>query len=256
MKIVILAGGTQSTIIDENEGLPKPMAEIGEKPILWHIMKGFSAQGYNDFIICGGYKVNCIKDYFIDYYIYQSDITVDLQTNKIHVHKKRTENWNVTVVDTGLLSTPGMRVLQIKDYVGEEDFIVIHGDCLSNINITELITTHKKEHKTATVTVAKPTGRNVILPIYLDGTMMSGNVAALPENQAWVNACCKVFTKDVFLYLEKTLDLGLGLFSRLSKSNQIVTYKHEGFWSPVETKRDYVSLQKLWNESKAPWKIW
>ena len=128
MKVVILAGGMQSTITDEREGLPKPMASVGENPILWHIMKFFSAQGYHNFIICGRYKVNLIKEYFMDFYIYQSDITVNLETNQIVVHKKRTEDWNVTVVDTGLETTPGKRVLQIQSYIGDEDFILVHGD--------------------------------------------------------------------------------------------------------------------------------
>ena len=256
MKIVILAGGMQSTIVDEKEGLPKPMATIGEKPILWHVMKYFSTQGYHDFVVCGGYKVNLIKEYFMDFYIYQSDITVDLGSNEVIIHKKRTEDWNITVVDTGLDTTPSERVLQIQPYINGEDFMVVHGDCLFNIDINQLVSIHNRNRKLATIAVARPTGRNEILPITVDGIMMTDSIAALPENQAWVNACCKVFTQDIFKYLESTQNLGKKLFQTLTGENQIMTYKHYGFWSPVETKRDYTALQTMWNRNEAPWKIW
>lgn len=256
MKVVILAGGMQSTIVDEKEGLPKPMATIGEKPLLWHIMKNFSTQGFSDFIVCGGYKVNLIKDYIMDFYIYQSDITVDLESNQIILHKKKTENWNVTVVDTGLDTLPGMRVQQIMEYIGDEDFAVVHGDCLSNIDLKKLVELHNNNNKTATITVARPTGRNEILPIDLNGEILETSLARLPENQAWVNACCKIFSKDIFEYLKVESDLGMSLFRRLTIDNRISIFKHYGFWSPVETKRDYASLQGMWNRGEAPWKIW
>ena len=179
MRIVILAGGMQSTVVDESEGLPKPMATIGDKPILWHIMKNFATQGFYDFIICGGYKVNLIKEYFMDYYIYQSDITVDLETNSVEIHKKKTENWNVTVVDTGINTAPGARVKQVREYIGEEDFIVVHGDCLSDIKISELIDTHNKQQRVATLAVARPTGRSEVLPIHSDGLLMADQVSKL-----------------------------------------------------------------------------
>ena len=139
MKVVILAGGQKSTISSEQVGIPKPMVEIGGKPMLWHIMKSFSAHGLNEFVICGGYKVDMIKEYFMDFYIYQSDITVDLQTNTIQVHKNRTEDWRVTVVDTGVQASTGQRVSQIKEYVDDDTFIVTYGDCLSDVNVKEMI---------------------------------------------------------------------------------------------------------------------
>lgn len=256
MKVVILAGGQQSAISNEREGIPKPMATIGEKPILWHIMKSFSVQGFKDFIVCGGYKVNQIKEYFMDFYIYQSDITVDLKANTIKIHKKMTEDWNVTVVDTGLKSTFGSRVMQVSSYIGNEDFIVVHGDCLSNIDIKSMLKLHNNGNKIATVAVARPTGRNEILPLTVENDIMTDNIAALPENQAWVNACCKVLKRGIFDYLTDNSDLGLDLFRSLSQDKQMMTYKHYGFWSAVETKRDYVALQELWNREKAPWKIW
>lgn len=256
MKAVILAGGMQSTIVDENESIPKPMATIGGKPILWHIMKYFSSQGCCDFIVCGGYKVNLIKEYFNDFYVYQSDITVDLGTNEITIHKKRTENWNVTVVNTGINTSPGDRILRIQSYVGDDDFFVVHGDCLFNIDLKRLNELHREEKKIATLAVARPTGRNEILPIGMDGIMMTARVAELPENQAWVNACCKVFTKNIFQYLEKSPDFSKQLFHALAEDDEIITYKHHGFWSPIETKRDYVALQNMWNSDEAPWRIW
>lgn len=256
MKVVILAGGTQSIIAEEREGIPKPMVTIGEKPILWHLMKYFSSQGFCDFIVCGGYKVNMIKDYFMDFYIYQSDITVNLEDNTVKIHKKKTEDWNVTVVDTGIDTPPGQRVLFAKDYIGSDDFILIHGDCLFNIDVKKLVEVHNRDGKVATVSVAHPTGRNEILPLCSDGVVMVDSEAKLPENQAWVNACCKVLTGNIYGYLEKSSDLGKKLFHDLAEDNQIMTYKHYGFWSPVETKRDYTLLQRLWNQNEAPWKVW
>lgn len=256
MKVVILAGGTQSTIVDEREGLPKPMATIGEKPILWHIMKIFSAQGFHDFVICGGYKVNLIKDYFLDYYIYQSDITVDLETNCVQIHKKKTENWNVTVVDTGINTTPGNRILQVKEYIGEEDFILVHGDCVFDIDVNRLVEIHYQNRKIATLTLAHPTGRNSVLSINRDGEMLNNYEADLPENQAWVNACCKVLNSRIYTYLDRYPDLGTDLFGNLAVDSQLITYKHPGFWSPVETKRDCMNMQRLWSNNEAPWKIW
>lgn len=256
MKVIILAGGLQSTIENTIEGIPKPMAEIGSKPLLWHIMKNFSAHGFRDFIVCGGYKVSLIKEYFKDFYIYQSDITVDLQKNKIELHTNITENWNVTVVDTGLYTSPGERILQVQRYIGNEDFIVTYGDCLSDIDYNNLILQHKRSNKIATISVAKPTGRNEVLPIDEENLLMNDGLAQLPENQAWVNACCEVLKCDVFTYLERHPDLGTSFYSALAEEKNIVTYKHMGFWSPVETKRDQARLEMLWNEKKAPWKIW
>lgn len=256
MKIVILAGGQQSTITEHNEFLPKPMAEIGEKPILWHIMKNFSSYGFSEFIICGGYKVNMIKEYFMDYYVYQSDITVDLQTNVIELHKKKTEAWKVSVVDTGLHTSPSQRIVQIEDYVKEDDFIVVHGDCLSDIDFTALVKQHEDCQKIATVAVARPTGRNEMLPISSKGELMTDFVATLPENQAWANACCHIFKKEIFKYLQKFGTIDIQLLDCLASERNLNVYRHEGFWTPVETKRDHVLLENLWYNKKAPWKKW
>ena len=256
MKAVILAGGSRSTINNDSEGIPKPMVEIGEKPVLWHIMKMLSSYHVREFIICGGYKVNLLKDYFRDFYIYQSDITVDLQNNQVICHKNRTEDWQVTVVDTGIDSSLGQRLLQVKEYVGNEDFLVVHGDCLSNIDITHLIKHHKENGKVLTLSVAKPTGRNAALPIDENGLYMEAGEALLPQNQMWADACCRIFKPKVYSYLEKEDDIGDPLFRTLSRENHMVSYFHDGFWCPVETIRDKVYLEQLWQRKQAPWKNW
>lgn len=252
MKVVILAGGQRSTISNEQEGIPKPMAEIGGKPMLWHIMKSFAAYGLNEFIICGGYKVDMIKEYFMDYYIYQSDITVDLQTNTIQIHKNRTEDWKVTVVDTGLYTATGQRVAQIQEYIGEENFIVAYGDCLSDIDVDSLLAYHAEKGKLATMTVARPTGRNEAIEIDTSGRIIKMDKAN-HDNQAWTNACLFVLNKKVFDILNGNYNLEQILTDNLADKGELITYKHYGFWTPVETYRDRVNMENLWNAGVAPW---
>lgn len=253
MKVAILAGGMQSTINNEQEGIPKPMVDIGGKPLLWHIMKYFSEYGLNEFIICGGYRVDMIKEYFMDYYIYASDITVDLQNNRIEVHKKRTEDWKVTVVDTGLFSSTGQRINRIQKYIEEDEFIVTYGDCLSDIDIQAMLETHKRNGKIATIVLAKPTGRNRLLPIDSKGELRYDNRGKIENDVAWVNADCFVFHKQVFNYLLGNYELEKQLFVKLSSQQQLSTYQHEGFWMPIETKRDLAYAERLWNAGTAPW---
>lgn len=252
MQVVILAGGLRSTISNEQEGIPKPMAEIGGKPMLWHIMKSFATYGLNEFIICGGYKVDMIKEYFMDYYIYQSDITVDLQTNTIQIHKNRTEDWKVTVVDTGLYTATGQRVAQIQEYIGEESFIVAYGDCLSDIDVESLLAYHEGKGKLATMTVARPTGRNEALEIDSSGRIRKTDEAN-HENQAWTNACLYVLNRKIFDILNGNYNLEQILTDNLADKGELITYKHYGFWTPVETYRDRVNMENLWNAGVAPW---
>lgn len=252
MKVVILAGGQRSSISNEQEGIPKPMAEIGGKPILWHIMKSFSQYGFNEFIICGGYKVDMIKEYFMDYYIYQSDITVDLQTNTIQIHKNRTEDWKVTVVDTGLYTATGKRVAQIQKYIDDDSFALTYGDCLSDIDISQMAEFHKKCGKMVTMAVARPTGRNEALMIDREG-LVEKEVSEGNEGEAWTNACVYFMNKEVFDVLNGNYGLEQILISTLADKKQIVTYKHAGFWTPVETYRDRVNMENLWNAGVAPW---
>lgn len=257
MQVIILAGGSKSTISDDREGIPKPMVEIGEKPLLWHIMKQYSYFGYNDFIVCGGYKVNLIKDYFMDYYIYQSDITVDLATNQVDIHRKVTENWKVTIADTGLFATTGQRVGETHKYIQDERFIVTYGDCLSDINIKELIEFALSNNKLVTMAVARPTGRNAVLPVGENNIL--GNLNSTGGNdrkEAWSNACTYVFHRKVFDYLNGNYELDAQLLPKLAAEKQVAVYKHHGFWRPVETKRDRVDLENHWNAGLTPWKVW
>lgn len=253
MQAVILAGGNRSTISNEREGIPKPMLEIGGKPLLWHIMKSFSAHGINEFIICGGYKVDMIKEYFMDYYIYQSDITVDLQTNTIQIHKNRTEDWKVTVVDTGLYASTGQRVARIEEYITEENFLVTYGDCLSNVDLQEMLRTHQRSGRLVTMAVAHPTGRNEVLQMDAEGRVCGGSCES--DDQAWTDACLYVMNRRVFSALNGSYGLERILRGVLAPKGELMTYKHGGFWAPVETYRDRVTMENLWNAGIAPWNL-
>lgn len=256
MKVVILAGGLPSTIAEDKQGVPKPMVEIGENPILWHIMKGYGAHGFHEFIICAGYRKEMIKDYFNDFYIYQSDITVDLRNNTIEIHKNITEDWKVTVVDTGQYTSTGQRISQIQKYIDGETFIVNFGDCLSNIDVNKLIEAHHEKQKWATVALAHPAGRNQILDIDEEGNYLGVRKPDAADNQAWVNAGVYVFNRQVFHYLLGNYQLEKQLLETLAEKQQVSTYQHKGFWSPIETKRDKEQMENLWNAGIAPWKIW
>lgn len=252
MKVVILAGGLPSKLIEEDEKIPKPMAEIGGRPILWHIMKQYAHYGYNDFIICGGYKVEMIKEYFMNFYIYQSDITVDLSNNDVIVHNKKTEEWTVTVVDTGFRTSIPQRLKLIQEYLEGNDFIVSYGDCVSDININELVSFHNENSCMATLAVAKPNGRNVVLPV-IDGKFKPREIR---EENAWVNACNMVCKNSIYSYIEDNMVAEEQLFNLLMENGDAVPYIHNGFWSPMETVRDKMYLQNLWDKQKAPWKVW
>ncbi len=253
LKVVILAGGAQSTLNDEREGIPKPMVDLGGKPLLWHIMKQFSQHGFNEFIVCGGYHVDMIKEYFQDFYIYESDITVDLATNTIEVHKNKTEDWKVTVVDTGLFSATGQRVGMIERFIENDIFLVTYGDCLSDIDFEELVKVHCRENKEATMAMVKPTGRSQLLPINEDGILRYNQQNVSENDTAWINADCYVFSKKVFRYLQGNYDLKQQPLIALSNKDELAVYRHYGYWSAIETKRDFVEAENLWNAGIAPW---
>lgn len=256
MQAVILAGGTQSTLSDEREGIPKPMIELGGKPLLWHIMKRLSKYGLSEFVICGGYRVDKIKEYFKDFYIYQSDITVNLALNTIEVHKNKTEDWKVTVVDTGLYAGTGQRIRMIENYIKGEDFLVTYGDCLSDIDYHELIDIHMEERKKATITLAKPSGRNQLIPIDGDGKIHYTNQNRIDNDGAWINGDCFIFNKSIFGYLRENYDLERKLLQELSKEQELSIYRHYGYWTAVETKRELRGAENLWNAGIAPWKVY
>ena len=252
MKVVILAGGMQSSISSEAEGIPKPMAEIGGKPLIWHIMKHFSQYGLTEFIVCGGYKVDKIKEYFMDFYIYESDITVDLQKNTVEIHKNRTEDWKVTVVDTGLFSATGQRVRMIEKYV-DGDFIVTYGDCLSDIDAEKLLEHHSRSKKVAPVAMVKPSGRERLLPLDENGQFRYGDLWDARSDNAWANGDCYVFSHGIFGFLTENCELEQTPFLRLCEKDQLTAYRHAGYWLAVETKRDLNDAEKLWNAGMAPW---
>lgn len=257
MKVVILAGGLPSTLIEEDEKMPKPMAEIGGRPLLWHIMKQYSYYGYNDFVVCTGYKSEVIKEYFMNFYIYQSDITVDLQTNKVEIHRKQTEDWKVSIVDTGKDSSVMERMFMVKKYIGDEMVLVSYGDCLSDIDIGKMVKIHQMSKKIATFAVAHPVGRNQILS--LDAAGQYKGIKTYETNQeAWANACSMILEPEAFHYLGENLkhSMATTVMDCLAQKEPVQTYRHEGFWSPVETVRDKTWLNSLWAKGKAPWKVW
>lgn len=256
MKVIILAGGLPSTLIEENEKIPKPMAEIGGRPLLWHIMKQYSHHGYQDFIICTGYKGEVIKEYFMNFYIYQSDITVDLQINEIKVHRKQTEDWRVSVIDTGIDSSIIKRLHMVQEYTENEAVFVSYGDCLSDIDIEKMADLHEKSGRIATFAVARPVGRNKILNLDEDGSYngMKSNV----RKDAWANACCMILEPQAYRYLESDSKYPVEntLLECLANREEVQIYRHEGFWSPIETIRDKTCLEELWRKGQAPWKVW
>ncbi len=254
MKVIILAGGMPSTLTDEREKLPKPMVNIGGKPILWHIMKKYAAQGFREFVICAGYKIDMIKDYFKDFYIYQSDITVDLRTNTIMIHRNVSEDWKVTVVDTGLYSATAQRVSLVEKYTDGDSCIVTYGDCLDDIDIKDVAAHHRSHGKLATMVAARPSGRHALLAMDREGNYLG--MRRDISREAWTNTGTYILEKSAFNFLTGNYSLEEQFLERLVERRQIDTYCHEGFWSPVETKRDFEQMQNLWNAGAAPWKLW
>jgi len=256
MKVVILAGGLGTRLSEETDLKPKPMVEIGGKPILWHIMRIYSYYGFNDFIICLGYKGYVIKEYFANYFLHQSDVTINLKENKMEVHNCKAEAWNITLVDTGLNTMTGGRIKRVKQYIDGETFMLTYGDGVANINIKELLEFHKKYNKYATVTSVQPSGKFGVLN--LDG---KDNVLSFLEKPkgdgAWVNGGFFVFGPQIFDLIEgEETILERKPLEKLAKDKQLVAYKHHGFWKSMDTLRDKIELENLWSAGKAAWKIW
>ena len=255
MKLVILAGGRGTRISEETLIKPKPLVEIGGLPIIWHIMKIYSSYGFNEFIICCGYKGYMIKEYFSNYALHTSDTTIDLKNKKIKVHKKTTENWKITLIDTGEETMTGGRILRIKDYVGE-NFCLTYGDGLSNINIKKLINYHHTKKKLATLTVVRPSAR--FGTVKLDKDMMVSNFLEKAEGESrWVNGGFFVLNKKIFNYLKNDQTIWeREPMESLAKDNQLSAFKHEGFWQPMDTIREKELLDEMWYSNKALWKLW
>lgn len=259
MKTVILAGGLGTRISEESHLRPKPMIEIGGQPILWHILKIYSAQGFNDFVICCGYKGYAIKEYFADYYLYRSDVTFDFTAeNRMTIHSNEAEPWKVTLADTGLNSQTGARIKKIQKYVGDERFMLTYGDGVSDVDLHALIKQHEESGLKATLTGIQPGGRFGVIDIDETGKIINGFREKSQEDGGWINAGFMVLEPDVFSYVTEDEDC---VFEReplenLVKEKQLGVYQHNGFWKCMDTQRDKNVLENLWHENKAPWKIW
>ena len=255
MQVVILAGGLGTRISEETVVKPKPMVEIGPEPILWHIMKLYSAQGFNDFIICAGYKQNMIKDYFISYLRNHIDIEVNLEKNDVKVLNDHQENWKVKVIDTGLLTMTGGRIKRIERYIDSDEFMVTYGDGLSDVNMRELLDSHHNSGKLLTITAVQPKGRFGVLTI--ENYEVTDFTEKPPGDGTWVNGGFYVMKKKVLDYIESDETVWEGEpIRRLVQDKQVNAYKHYGFWRPMDTMTDKKQLEGIWYSGKAPWRVW
>jgi glucose-1-phosphate cytidylyltransferase len=260
MKTVILAGGYGTRISEESGIRPKPMVEIGGKPIIWHIMKIYSHYGLTEFIICCGYKGYVIKEYFSNYFLHMSDITFDLQNNKMQVHLKKAEPWKITLVDTGEGTMTGGRIKRIKDYIGDETFCLTYGDGVSDVNITEEIEFHKKSDVLVTLTAVQQPGRFGAFMLTADNNLIN-SFREKPKgdgnSNAWINGgffvvepqAIDYITDDKTVWEREPMEI-------LAKTKKLAAFRHEGFWQSVDTLRDKNVLENLWNSGKPPWKLW
>jgi len=257
MKVLLLAGGFGTRLSEETDIRPKPMVDIGGKPILWHIMKTYSHYGFNEFVVLLGYKGYHIKEYFANYFLHQSDVTLNIQTGQMEILNNSSEPWKITLLDTGLDSMTGGRVKRAQSFIGDESFMLTYGDGVSDINIKDLVKFHKSHGKAMTMTSAQPEGRFGALSIEEDGNVSS--FLEKPKGDGgWINAGYFVCEPKVFDYITE----GDGAIfeqsplQNLAKDGEIFTFKHEGFWKPMDTLRDKHQLQQLWDDKKAPWKVW
>ncbi|WPC41060.1 glucose-1-phosphate cytidylyltransferase [Clostridium sp. JS66] len=258
MKAVILAGGYGTRITEETELKPKPMIEIGGYPILWHIMKEYSYYGINDFIICLGYKGYAIKEYFANYFLHQSDVTFDMENNKMEVHNNHCEPWKVTLVDTGEGTMTGGRLKRVKDYIANETFCFTYGDGVSDVNIEELIQFHNEQKKSgvvATLTAVNPPGRYGALDLKYSKV---NEFKEKPQGEdSWINGGYFVLEPEVINYIKgDETAWELEPLEAIAKEDKLSAFKHSGFWLPMDTLRDKMRLEDLWNSAQAPWKVW
>ncbi|SCY87144.1 glucose-1-phosphate cytidylyltransferase [Desulfoluna spongiiphila] len=258
MKVVILAGGFGTRLSEETHLKPKPMVEIGGKPILWHIMKMYSSYGYNDFVICLGYMGYAIKEYFANYYLHQSNVTFDFRNGNDHViHSNSAEPWRVTLVDTGLNTMTGGRVKRIQEYIRDEPFMLTYGDGVASIAIDKLVEFHKQQGKLATVTAVQPSGRFGALIVDEVNEKVNSFQEKPKGDGSWINGGFFVLEPDIFKYIEDdSTSMEREPLQDLVKDGKLVAFKHSGFWKPMDTLRDKTELEQLWGSGNAPWKIW
>lgn len=255
MKAVILAGGLGTRISEETQVKPKPMVEIGGNPILWHIMKIYSFYGVNEFIICLGYKGYMIKEYFANYFLHQSDVTFDMQENRMDVHNNHCEPWKVTLIDTGEETMTGGRLKRVQRYVGNETFCFTYGDGVSDINVKELIKFHKSQGTWATVTAVQPPGRFGALDV--QGSRITGFEEKPQGDGGWVSGGYFVLEPQIFDLIEGDATIWeREPLERLARTNHLSAYQHKEFWQSMDTLRDKIKLEELWESGKAPWKVW
>ncbi|MDB9307581.1 glucose-1-phosphate cytidylyltransferase [Aphanizomenon sp. CS-733/32] len=257
MKAVILAGGLGTRLSEETSIRPKPMVEVGGKPILWHIMKTYSAHGINDFIICCGYKGYIIKEYFANYFLHMSDVTFDMRFNQMNVHSGYAEPWRVTLVNTGDNTMTGGRLKQVREHIGNETFCFTYGDGVSNINITELIKFHREQKTLATLSAVQPAGRFGAISLGQEQTKITSFKEKPEGDGAWINGGYFVLEPQVIDFIADSSTVWeKEPLEKLADLEQLSAYKHDGFWQPMDTLRDKNYLEDLWKSGKAPWQVW
>ena len=256
MKVLILAGGFGTRLSEETEIKPKPMVEIGGKPILWHIMKIYSHYGFNEFVILLGYKGYYIKEYFANYFLHQSDVTIDLQSNSMEVHQNHSEPWKVTLIDTGIDTMTGGRIRRAKEYIGNSTFMLTYGDGVGDIEIDKLLEFHKSHGKLLTVTATQPDGRFGAMEIG-ENNRVNRFLEKPKGDGSWISGGFFVCEPQILDYIDGDNTIfEREPMERLAQEGEIYTYKHYGFWKPMDTLRDKRELNQMWNEGKAKWKIW
>jgi glucose-1-phosphate cytidylyltransferase len=256
MKVVLLAGGLGTRLSEETNIRPKPMVEIGGMPILWHIMKIYSFYGFNDFIVCLGYKGYIIKEYFANYYLHKSNVTIDLKNNSLKIHDSQAEPWTVTLVDTGNESMTGGRIKRIQPFTDNETFLLTYGDGVGDINIKELIEFHKQHGKICTVTTVQPSGRFGVVNISESNEVVSFSEKPKGDG-SWINGGYFVCEPEIFNFIQGDDTVWeKEPLENIAQQGEMHAFKHNGFWRPMDTLKDKSDLNELWNENKAPWKIW
>lgn len=256
MKVVILAGGFGTRLSEETVVKPKPMVEVGGKPMLWHIMKIYSHYGHNDFVICLGYKGYLIKEYFANYFLHMADVTFDMEQNSMHVHNKNAEPWRVTLVDTGDTTMTGGRIKRVGDYVGDATFMLTYGDGVSDVDINALVEHHKTHGRLATVTAVQPSGRFGALNIAEDHRIIGFQEKPRGDG-SWINGGFFVLEPKVLGYIDGNATIWeQEPLKRLAEDGQFASFKHSGYWKPMDTLRDKQELEKRWAAGNAPWKVW
>lgn len=257
MKAVILAGGFGTRLSEETDTRPKPMVEIGGKPILWHIMKIYSSYGINDFVILLGYKSYVIKEYFANYYLHQSDVTIDTANNSMEIHNNKSEKWKITLVDTGLDTMTGSRILRAKNYIGSETFMLTYGDGVADVDLNNLLKFHKSHGKILTMTSVLPDGRFGTVEIE-NSARVSRFVEKPKDSTMWINGGFFVCEPPIFDYIENdtTTIFEKKPLEKMASDGQLYTYKHNGFWRCMDTLRDRMQLSEMWAKDEAKWKIW